>query len=240
MTRAIAALVAFSVLASTACGGAEGAPTTSSTPSIEDRRRLIAAEYAESAERAFADTRFEELGPEGIMDLVLDACDRLAAASPDAAVAGAIAALGVDVAGEVVDDLIAVEVVAEGMATVCPNDVLRSSGVDPSVQATDRTTLFLGAVAPFAESSGFAFGDEELVTAGSLVCTELEAGNEPEAAILAGLRSLFDVEAASLAELAEAKEEGVLLGAVLGAAAVYFCPSHAERVAVFVQEGDFG
>lgn len=237
MTRRAAAL--FLTLTLTACWGG-GTPATSSTTSVEDVRRLIAAEYAESAERAFADTRFEDLGPEGIMDLVLDACGRLASATPDAATAGAIAALDVPDGGDPVDDRIAVEVVTEGMATVCPDDVLRASGIDPSVPETDRTPLFLGAVAPFAESSGFDVSDEELVTAGSVVCAELESGNPPDAAVLAGLRSLFAVEATSLAELEEGEEEGLLLGAVLGSASVYFCPSHAERVAVFIQEGGFG
>ena len=133
MRRPVAAWLAAGLLAFSACGGGAAAPTTSSTAAVEDLRRAIAAEYAESAERALVDTRYDALGPEGIMDLVLDACDRLVAATPDAAVAGAIIALGLDEAGEPVDERIVVEVISEGMATACPNDVLRASGIDTLV-----------------------------------------------------------------------------------------------------------
>jgi hypothetical protein len=176
------------------------------------------------------------------MDLVLDACSRLAASAPDAAVAGAIIALDLDEDGDEVGERIVAEVVTEGMATVCPGDVLRASGIDPAAPSeTDLEVLFLGAVAPFADSAGFSFADDELITAGRAVCAVLEEGDDPEAAILEGLGVLFDISAGSLADAGDAaQEEGLLLGAVLGAASVYFCSSHAERVAVYIQEGGFG
>jgi hypothetical protein len=232
-------LVASIMLAVTACGGSGGSTTT--TDAVEDLRRSIAADYGESAARALEATRYEGLGAEGIMDLVLDACDRLGSTSPDAAVADALAGLDVP-AGEALDDSIAEEVLVEGLATVCPDDVLRASGIDPAAPTeTDRDTLFLGAVAPFADSAGFSFSDDELIVAGNAVCGELEGGSDPESAILVGLNDLFGIDAISLADVGDAGEnEGLLLGAVLGSASVYFCPAHAERVAVFVQSGDLG
>ena len=236
MRRGMAAVLIALTIVVGACGGDTPVASTTSTIAVEDLRRVIAADYAASAERAIAGTRYEGIGAEGIMDAVLDACSRLGDTIPDGAVVGALLSLDIP-PGSAIDDRIAAEVVIEGLATVCPDDVLRASGIDPAVPSDDeRRSLFLGVVAPFVDDAGLGFGDDELVDAGEIVCDSLQAGAEPETAIVAGLRQLFEIEADSLDEIVGAGvSEGLVLGAILASAAVYFCPAQAERVAVFIQ-----
>ncbi|MDX1689532.1 MAG: hypothetical protein R3290_00775 [Acidimicrobiia bacterium] len=236
--KRLAAVLALAVVA--ACGGA-ATETTSTTLGVSDRRRLIAADYAESAERALLDTRYEVLGPTGIQELVLDACDRLASSSPDAAVADALASLDVP-AGEPVDEEIATEVVVEGLASVCPDDVLRASGIDPAdaEAAGDTRALYLAAVAPFAADAGLDVSEETLVQGGGAVCASLQRGDAPEEAILAGFDTVFGIQADTLDEITAGSDEAAVVGGVLGAAAIYFCPTEAERVAVYLQQEGLG
>ena len=70
------------------------------------------------------------------------------------------------------------------------------------------------------------------------MCSVLDEGGSPEAAVVAEFAELFGITGLSVDEIAagEAGErEGLLAGGVLGAAASYLCPQHRDAVPAYLE-----
>jgi hypothetical protein len=218
--------VALGALVVAACSTGPAEPSAQWEP--------VAREFAVSARRALADTRFEDLGDEWLTTLLVTLCEDLAdGGRPDDVVGRALDDLA-EPAGADIDDEILAEVLTAGIAEVCPEDVLVAGGMDP-----DAAEAFLGAVRPIADQSGLggSLTDAALLAAGLTACATLDSGAAPDAAGAAVLGSLFGVDAPDLAGLEAAglgPREGIVAGAVLGAAASTLCSEHAQQVADYV------
>jgi hypothetical protein len=230
--RRVAGLLLAAAVAVSACASAPPPPGAAD--------RLIAAEYARTARRALETTRFGTMGDAWLVDLVLEACGVLGpGADGDAAVTGVVGAAAAAVSpGDAVEDRILLEVVATGMATVCPDAVIAAA---PAAGPEDR---FLLAVAAAADEAGIPPGSGVLLDAGRAACRAMDDGAGPEGGVLEAAVLLFGVEADGLDELESAPEVGVeggrVLGTLLASAAAVLCPEHGESVAAYVAglEGD--
>jgi len=217
------------VVAALVCAACSGEASIE-TPSLE---QFAAEDFAVSARRALADTRFEALGDRWLSGLLVEMCGDLAGGGdPEEVVAAAVA--GVDAPeGPDVDDEILAEVLTAGVAEVCSNAVLGAGGLAP-----EAVSGFLGVVRPVAGQSGLgALDDASLLVAGLDACGVLDAGSGAAAAGAEILRSLFGIDASDLAGLEAAglgAREGIVAGAVLGAAATVLCPEHSDEVAAYV------
>jgi len=230
------ALLAAAVLATALTGcGVTGAAATDAGAGLLEARAL---DYAASARRALADTRFEGLGDRWLGDLVLEICrDLTGSADPDTLVAGVLGAVDAP-PGAAGDDTILAEVVAAGLAAVCPEVVLEVVVTSPA----DVTGAFLAAALPGIEAAGLGdrFGRDDLLDAGSAVCGVLDGGGTPEAAVLAEIFVLFGVTGDSVAGLSGAglldEAEGRGAGAVLASAAAFLCPEHRGAVQGYIAD----
>ncbi len=199
-----------------ACGGAAPAATTA------DPRVGAATEYAVTADRALAGTRFDDLVAGDLAAVIVGLCSGRGV--PAEVVVGAIAALDLP-SGPPGDDAIFSEVVLTGMATVCP-ERFESGG----------TTAYLVAVAAaVAAAEGEPIDDSAFLAAGLAACDALDAG-DPGDALVAVAAIGFGTEATLDEILAGAlrDRESVTAGAILTAAAAHLCPQHRERVAEFI------
>lgn len=226
MRWALPLLALASVTAS--CAGDEP-PVVTASP-----RAAHALDYAASARRAILGTRFEVLADRDVADLIVGVCEDLESSrDPDATVLGAVASVEVP-AGEPVDDEIFTIVVAEGVASVCPDEVQAASLRGEAL--TDPEGAFLAAAGPAAEGSGV--GRAGLLAAGTEVCDVLGAGGSPEDAVLAEIALLFGVVGSSWADLSASgalgEHQALLAGTVLGAASSLLCPQHRDAVATYL------
>lgn len=230
--RARTALITAAVLLGGACGGSE--PTTTTVDASEAR----AEEYALSARRALADTRFEALGDGWLIDLVLEGCERLAAGG-DAAVELTALALGAAAGvppAEATEDEILAEVLVAGVADVCPEAL--ASATTTTVPDVDPEDDYLRVVGPIADEAGLSVLPGTLVAAGRAVCDALDAGVGPEQGVLDAAEIVLGVSVADIADLEDQEgvvaADGAVLGSVLGAAAAFLCPDHADTVMSYV------
>lgn len=223
--RRLAAAVALTVVAASCSDGHAEIPAA---------WEPAADEFAVSARRALTDTRFQDLGDRWLSELVVQVCSELSRGEdPDRVVSDAIAAVEAPQGGDVDDEILA-EVLTVGAAQVCPEAVLDAGGVDPAAAAS-----YLGAVRPVAVAQGLGgiLDDGALLAAGLEACRALDAGFPVDAAGAAVLRSLFGLDAPGLSELEDAglgPAEGIVAGAVLGAAAATMCGEHAGKVADYI------
>jgi hypothetical protein len=212
-------------------------------PPADGADRLAAAEYARTARRALETTRFGALGDGWLVDLVIEACEALRPSAGgdaavlevvDAAAAGVVPPAGAPAPGDAAEDRILLEVVATGMATVCPEEVIAATTV-PAAGPEDRYLLVVGTA---ADEAGMAPGSGLLLDSGRAVCRAMGSGAGPEGGVLAAAAALFGVEAAGLGELEADPRVGVaggrVLGTLLASAAAYLCPEHGEEVAAYV------
>ena len=228
------ALLVATVLAMALAGcGGTGAVTTDAGADLLEARAL---DYAVSARRALADTRFEGLGDRWLAGLVLEICRDLPdSTDPDTLMAGLLGAVDAP-PGSAGDDGILAEVVAAGLAAVCPEAVLEVADTSPA----DATGAFLAAALPEMEAAGLGdrWGRDDLLAAGSAVCGVLDGGGTPEAAVLAEIAVLFGVTGDSVAGLSGAglldAAQGRGVGAVLASAAAFLCPEHRGAVRGYV------
>jgi hypothetical protein len=230
MRRVVPVVVA--VLA-VGCGGSTPA-TTAEVDGLRDGRAL---DFAVSAGRALEGTRFADLGARTLADLLVDLCEALPdAPDPDRATAEALATVAAP-AGPPGDDGIFGEVVAAGLAEVCPEVVL---DVVPTDAEEGGEGAYLAAVLPHVDASGLreAPGRDVLLDAGVAVCTALDESEGAEQAALAAIELLFGVAADSVADLsaggALAEPEGAVAGAVLAGASSFLCPEHRSTVLDYV------
>jgi hypothetical protein len=226
--RRAAALLLAAAVAASGCGEAAPPPSTAD--------RLAAAEYARTARRALETTRFGALGDGWLVDLVVDACGVLRpAADGDAEVLETVgaAAAGV-VPGDAAEDPILLEVVATGMAAVCPEAVIAATTI-PAAGPEDRYLVVVGTA---ADEAGMAPGSALLLDSGRAVCRAMDGGAGPERGVLDAAVLLFGVEAGDLGELEADPRVGLaggrVLGTLLASAAGFLCPQHGERVAAYV------
>ena len=201
-----------------ACGGGAGpASTVTTLVALEDP----AAAFAVSAERALEGTVFEDLGSVAIADLVVYLCRGLGLGAIPASIDG----LGF---GEpAVDREILIEVLTVGVTQVCP-----------SRASVDLTGFYLDAVRAIAEDGGAldAFDAGDVIRAGPVVCEALRSGAGVEAALLAVVGSLFDVDAEGIDGLTRLVDgaQGLVSGAVLASATALLCSEHAGEVEAFI------
>jgi hypothetical protein len=225
--RAAALLLGFAVAAS---GCSEPAPPAGGAD------RLAAAEYALTARRALETTRFGTLGDGWLVDLLVDACGALKPGGDgDAAILAVVGAASEGVpTGDAAEDRILLEVVATGMATVCPEAVIAATTI-PADAPEDRYLLAVGVA---ADEAGMAPDSGVLFEAGGAACRAMDRGAGPERGVLDAAALLFGVEAGGLDELEADPRVGVaggrVLGTLLASAAAFLCPEHGERVAAYV------
>jgi hypothetical protein len=212
--------LAIAVL-TTACAGT--ATTTT------DALRVAAEEFSVSADRALTGTRFEDLGDDWLTELLVGACDDLAAGlALEPGIADAVA----DVPdGPSADDEILAVVIGEGVGQVCPDAARIGSeaAVDGFVDAALRAAAGLG----------LEVDTERVLQAGATVCLILADGGGAEDAVLAELGALFGVADISLGDLSASgvvtEPEGLFAGAVLGSAVSFFCPQHRDTVDAYLR-----
>lgn len=214
-----AAALALLLLAG-ACGGSAATTT--------DPRAFAAQEYAASARRALAGTRFEELGDTWLVDLLLHVCDDLASgAPPEESIA---ASLGEAPPGDPVDDSIVAVVIGEGVDTLCPAAARQAAGT--AIQS------FLELTEGAAAELGLEVEADRLVGAGTSLCLVLATGGDASDAVVAELEALFGVTGSSVAEISGSgllsESEGLLAGSVLGAAVGFLCPDHRDAVDAYL------
>ncbi|HAX82357.1 MAG TPA: hypothetical protein DCY40_07320 [Actinobacteria bacterium] len=212
--RRVAALVVLVA----ACGGS-GTPATTTDP-----RTAAAIQYAGSADRALDGTRFSELPPATVAEVIVALCAGSGSVLVDVAAAvGAVEAPP----GDAGDDVILQEVLLTGVGLICPERV-----------AADLTAAYLAAVAATVASGGGVVIDEALaVGVGLATCEALDAGT-PEDALVTVAAGGLGIEATAGELLAGALDpaQGITAGAVLASAATYLCPEHQGRVREFVAE----
>lgn len=209
--RPVAGLLAMVLLV--ACGGGGGAPGTT------DVLRRPALEYAASAERALAGTRFESVAPSVIAGALLDVCR-------GATVAAAVAALTAP-PGPAEDDDIVAEVLEVGVSEVCP-------GQTPA----DPGPAYLAAVdAAVAASGGDPIDPVTAARVGVSACRAL-ATSDPGAVLALVLRETagLEVTATGIRDGEVGPGAAATGAAVLAAAAVHLCPQHAGAVASYLGE----
>ena len=207
------------VLALTLAACSSDVATSASVASADAER--LAAEYAVSAERALGGTAFEPLGSDELAGIVVGLCLGFGV--------GAIPATidGLDVAAPAGDVAILSEVLVVGVGQVCPERA-----------PLDVIGIYLDAVAGAARDARAeaAFDEAAAVRAAPVVCESLESGAGVEAALLAAVWALFEIDAAGVDDLAGRLDgdQGLIAGAVLGSATALLCPKHVGEVEAFV------
>lgn len=205
------------VLLLAACS-AEAAPTTLPPPPLE----RLAASYAATAERAIADTAFTESGADIVAAALVELCEGLGG--------GAVAAVSNQLGPTAPDGDVAImeEVLTVGITQVCPER-----------GGTELSRIFVDAVAGAVQAAdGSVFDEPSAVRAASVACTVLSDGEGADAALVAIAASMFDLAVADAPGLEGAldPEQGVVVGAVLAAAAAMHCPQHAAAVQSFLED----
>jgi hypothetical protein len=232
MRRGLCAAVGVALVAA-ACGGSGAETTTPTVPS-----EIRAEEFAVSARRALADTRFEVLGDRWLVELILNGCGRL---QPGTDGAAALAALALGTAAglppaDTTEDRILVEVLAAGVVDVCPEAF--AAATTTTVTERDPEDDYLVVVGPIADEAGLSVLPGVLLDAGGAVCEALDRGDGPERGVLDAAGILFGIAADELGDLEEqgplAASDGAVLGSVLAAAASYLCPQHADTVVSYI------
>jgi hypothetical protein len=220
------------MLLAVSCGGTDATTTTAAASEVR------AEEFAASARRALAGTRFESLGDRWLVDLVIEGCGELQAGEDGPAT---LAALALSAAAEVpppdpVEDRILAEVLAAGVVDVCPDAF--AAATTTTVTQADPEAAYLRVVGPFADDAELGLSSDVLVEAGRSVCEAVDGGDEPEQGVLAAAEVLFGIAADDLEALGEegslAASDGAILGSVLGAAASHLCPEHADTVVSYI------
>lgn len=210
--------VAALVLLVASCGGS-GTPVTTGDP-----RTPAAIQYAASADRALDGTRFSELPPATVAEVIVALCAGAGSVLVD--VDAAVAAVDVPPGGAG-DDSILREVLLTGVGSICPERV-----------AADLTAAYLAAVAATVASGGGVIIDDSLaVGVGLAACEALDAGT-PEDALVTVAAGGLGIEATAGELLAGALDasQGITAGAVLASAATYLCPEHGDRVQEFIAD----
>jgi len=206
------------VLLAAACGGS-GSPAPTNDP-----RTPAAIQYAASADRALDGTRFSDLRPATVAEVIVALCAGAGSVLVD--VDAAVAAVEAPPGGAG-DDAILREVLLTGVAVICPERV-----------AADMTAAYLaGVAATVASGGGVAIDDSLAVGVGLAACEALDAGT-PEDALVTVAAGGLGIEATAGELLAGALDpaQGITAGAVLASAATFLCPEHRERVAGFIAD----
>jgi hypothetical protein len=194
-------------------------PGGSPGPDLRQRAR----EFAITADRALAGTRFADVPTEALVDALEGICASVGGF--DEAVFAAVAGLPAG-AGDPGDDAVAAEVLVAGVVEVCPG----------RVGAVDMIALYL-------ESVLSAVGDTEevdsfaVMEAGPKVCRVLDEGAGAERSLLRAVEVLFGIVAPSYEDLADTGltvDQAVVVGATLAAAVEHLCPQHREVIMEYI------
>lgn len=208
------ALLVAGILA--ACGGG----TTTSTTTMSDPIPRAASEYAASAMRALDGTAFEVLDVVEVADAITGLCEGLGV--------GAIGVAAADTGIVASEDDVAIflEVLRRGLDQVCNDRVV-----------IDLTAIYLGTLeqAIATAGSGEAFDEVAAIRAAPVVCEVLASDAGAEAALLAAAHVMFGVTATSVEELSIDATQGLVAGAVLGAATALLCPERVGEVETFME-----
>lgn len=199
-----------------ACGGKEATVTT---PTAPDTGRAAVA-YAASAMRALDGTAFEDLGVEGVAEVVAGLCEGLGV--------GAIGVAAADTGIEADDADVAIflEVLRTGLDQVCEEKVV-----------VDLTAIYLRSIqaALGDDGGGPAYDEIALVRAAPVVCRALDS-SDAGTALLEVVFTLYGVDAGSVEGL-EGRidaDEGLVAGAALASATALLCPEHLPVVETFM------
>jgi hypothetical protein len=209
------AVAAFVLVA--ACSGTAD-PGDISGPDLRQR----ALEFAVTADRALAGTRFEGVPADALVDALESICT--SAGGFDDAVFAAVSGLPAG-AGEPGDGAVAAEVLVAGVVEVCPE----------RVGAVDVMSRYLAAVLAAVDTDDL--DTVAVMEAGPAVCRALDEGSGPEGSLLRAVEVLFGIVASSYEHLTDAGltvDQAVVVGAALASAVEHLCPQHREAVMEFV------